>query len=381
MSNEWRAVLRLGRRTPGRGFPASRLRLFAPASRLGRAIRRRRRCVRTGLLYDPRFLEHRTGPDHPEQPVRLLAIMQAIQAAGLSDRLTMLRARRAGLGAVCAVHDEQYVDRLREVCETGGRFIDEPDSAVCPASYNVALLAAGGVLSACDAVMTGRVRNAFCAVRPPGHHCLPDRSMGFCLLNNVAIAARYLQRRHRLARVLILDWDVHHGNGTQQIFQTDGSVFVCSLHEHPGFLYPGTGYSFERGEGPGAGCILNLPMLPGATDATYRAAFLNSVLPAALAFEPQFVLVSAGFDAHRNDPLATLDLTDSGFAWMTRQAKALARRCCAGRLVSVLEGGYHLPALGACVVRHLRVLLEDDDPRQLAPRTARRVRRSRRSHT
>jgi acetoin utilization deacetylase AcuC-like enzyme len=322
--------------------------------------------MKTALVTDPRYLAHQPGPDHPEQPIRLRAILDAVQSGDLGKRLISLKPRPATLDEVTAVHTRQYVQRIHDVCKAGGTYVDVPDSAVCPASYEVALLAAGGVLAACDAVMTRQVHNAFCAVRPPGHHAEADRAMGFCLLNNVAIAARYLQRRHGLHRVFILDWDVHHGNGTQHLFERDGSVMYCSLHEHPGFLYPGTGYAWERGEGCGLGRILNLPMMPHAGDDEFRAAFLTRVLPTALAFGPQFVLVSAGFDAHGADPLATLDLTTEMFGWMTRQAKALARRCCQGRLVSVLEGGYDLDALKASVTAHLEALLEDDDPERLA---------------
>ncbi|MDD4891869.1 MAG: histone deacetylase, partial [Phycisphaerae bacterium] len=246
--------------------------------------------MKTGLLYDPRFLDHDTGPDHPERPDRLRTIIDGVNTSGLAGRLTMLKARPAALDDVLAIHSQQYIDRLRDACVSGERYIDTPDSAICPKSFEIALLAAGGVLAACDAVMAGEVDNAFCAIRPPGHHCERDRSMGFCLLNNSAIAARYVQSRHGLRRVLILDWDVHHGNGTQHAFESDGFVFYCSLHEHPGFLYPGTGYAFERGEGLGAGQILNLPMLPHADDATYHSAFLTRFMPAALAFEPEFIL-------------------------------------------------------------------------------------------
>ena len=316
--------------------------------------------MRTGWLTDPRYLDHDTGKGHPERPDRLRSIVQAVEGAGLIERLERLAARPATADEVAAVHEQQYVERLIAACNGGARYIDVPDSAICPASYEVALLAAGGVLAACDAVMAGQVRNAFCAIRPPGHHCHEDYSMGFCLLNNAAIAARYLRRRHGLGRVLILDWDVHHANGTQHVFEKDGSVFLCSFHEHPTYRYPGSGYVWEQGEGPGRGCILNIPMLPHATDEDYMNAYRSRFLPAAREFNPQFILVCAGFDAHADDPLATQDVTQDGFDWLALQARRLAHDCCGGRLVSLLEGGYNLEALSRCVVSHLEILLEED---------------------
>ena len=213
------------------------------------------------------------------------------------------------------------------------------------------------VLSTCEAQQAAeRIRNAFCAVRPPGHHALKDRAMGFCFFNNVAIAAKYIQNKHHLARVLIVDWDVHHGNGTQAIFYDDPSVFYFSTHQSP--FYPGTGGADEKGEGKGRGFTLNVPLPAGSGDADYAKAFEEKLKPAAAAFQPDFVLISAGFDAARGDLLGRMDLTPEGYAQLTRIVKAIAQQYCKGRLVSVLEGGYNLEALAASVEAHVRVLVE-----------------------
>jgi len=312
----------------------------------------------TGWCYDARFLLHDPGPDHPERPQRLRAITARLHDDGLLPHLTPLAFGPAERRWLETVHSPAYVDRVRRACEAGERYIDSPDSGICPASYEAALLAVGAALTACDAVMKGEIANAFCTVRPPGHHAERDMSMGFCLFNNIAIAARYLQQRWSVGRVLILDWDVHHGNGTQHAFVDDPSIFFCSIHEHPSFRYPGSGHEFETGYGPGAGFTLNIPMLPGASDEDYRRAFQQLFEPAARAFRPDFVLVSAGFDAHREDPLAAVELTDEGFVFLTQAIMSIARDCCHGRLVSILEGGYDLDALARCASRHVRVLLD-----------------------
>ena len=314
--------------------------------------------AKTGWCYDARCLLHKTGPEHPERPDRLRAITRALDYFGLLRRVTPLAFGSADRRSIEAVHSAAYVDRVRQACESGQTHIDTLDCPICPESFEAATLAVGAALVACDAVMSGEVDNAFCTVRPPGHHAERDLAMGFCLFNTIAIAARHLQRRWNLSRVLILDWDVHHGNGTQHIFETDPGVFYGSLHQHPSSLYPGTGYESEHGHGPGAGFTLNIPMAPGADDQDYREAFERTFLPAACAFRPEFVLISAGFDAHAADPLAAIELSDDGFDDMTRNLLDLARECCAGRLVSILEGGYDLDTLGRCAAKHVRLLLE-----------------------
>jgi len=312
----------------------------------------------TGWCYDARCLLHRTGPGHPERPERLRAITRALDDFGLLKRLTPLAFGPADRRWIETIHSPGYIDRVEAACRTGQTHLDTLDCPISSESFEAATLAVGAALAACDGVMKGEVDNACCTMRPPGHHAERDVAMGFCLFNTIAIAARFLQRQWHLGRVLILDWDVHHGNGTQHAFEDDPSVFYCSLHEHPSFRYPGTGHEQERGEHAGAGYTLNIPMHPGATDDDYRRAFEHLFLPAARSFKPEFVLVSAGFDAHEADPLAGVNLSDEGFDDMTRATLDLARECCGGRFVSVLEGGYDLDALGRCVARHVRLLLD-----------------------
>ncbi|MBI4717473.1 MAG: histone deacetylase [Planctomycetes bacterium] len=311
----------------------------------------------TGIVQDERFQRHSTGPGHPERPERLAAIAAKLAAEGLTDSCRRIEVAAVDLERVYRVHTPSYVERLNRACAAGESFIDVLDSAICPESFDIARLAAGGVLAAVDEVMAGRVTNAFCAVRPPGHHAERDMSMGFCLFNNIALAAQHLLEVHGLERVLILDWDVHHGNGTQHAFESDPRVLFISLHGHPGIVYPGTGYAEERGKGAGEGFTINIPILPPGWDDVWRRAFDETVLPAAERFAPQFVFVSAGFDAHRLDPLAPLELETESYGWMTRELTGVASRHGAGRLVSVLEGGYHLGALADCVALHVRQLL------------------------
>jgi acetoin utilization deacetylase AcuC-like enzyme len=316
---------------------------------------------KTGLIYHPDYLKHETGPGHFERPVRLETIIGHLQKSPLWAHLIPLEPREATVEAITRVHSREYVEHVREVCEQGFPFLDSPDTPVCPESFHAALLAAGGVLAAADAVMTARVDNAFCAVRPPGHHAERSQGMGFCVFNNVAIAARHLQAVHGLSRILIVDWDVHHGNATQHTFEDDPDIFYFSIHQWP--LYPGTGSRSERGSGPGEGATLNAPMGPGSGDEEYLRVFEMELLPAARRFEPEFVLISAGFDAHRDDPLSATKVTAEGYERMTRVIVRIAAECCSGRLVSMLEGGYHLPALVESVERHLSVLLDIPEKR------------------
>jgi len=320
----------------------------------------------TGFLYDERYLLHHTA-DLPEQPERLSRLVEYLQSTGLLGRMAPLHPYAAPLEVVRLVHEEAYLNRIQEAVRRGETFVDSEEVQICADSWDVALLAAGGAMAACDAVMTspakasgaGRgVDNAFVAARPPGHHACRGTAMGFCLLNNVAIAARYVQQRYGLQRVAIVDWDLHHGNGTQDIFDDDASVLFVSLHEHPSFLYPGTGYAWEKGRGAGEGLTINVPMPPEADDADFQTAFANHVLPALRRFAPQFLLISAGFDAHADDPLGHLRLTSVGYAWMTRQLKNIAETYCQNRLVSILEGGYNTQSLSWSVAAHLEVLLE-----------------------
>jgi acetoin utilization deacetylase AcuC-like enzyme len=331
---------------------------------------------RVGFCSSSRFVEHRTGPHHPERPDRIRAIHRAVRAAGLiaspdpfPDFDITLGLKPLGLPALrelkSAVADEQWLSlvhtpemirNIQHVCAAGGGVLDLGDTPVGPDSYEIAMLSLGGVLRACDAVMTGEVKRAMAAGRPPGHHAEPDRAMGFCLFSNIAIAARYLQNQHGVGRVAIVDFDVHHGNGTQAATEADPSIYFVSLHQHPRTCYPGSGYDWEIGVGPGRGFTMNIPFMPGSGDDDYLHALDERVIPALDDFKPEMLLVSAGFDAHAEDPLAGMELSEECFEQMTRRLLDVANRRCGGRLVSVLEGGYNLRALGRSVVRHLAAM-------------------------
>ena len=317
---------------------------------------------RTGLVYHPDYLKHDTGPSHPERPDRLKAIVDRLKGSttvpGLEWMSPSLDRSQEIEEWIKKTHKPSHLERIKDaVPQTGHHYIDS-DTPLSPFSYNAALLAVGGLLEACDAVMQGRVKNAFCAVRPPGHHAESRRAMGFCLFNNVAIAARYLQRQYGLERILIVDWDVHHGNGTQEIFYEDPTVFYFSTHQYP--HYPGTGTEDERGRGAGEGFTLNCPLPAGTGDRAYLEIFEKVLVPAAEGFQPDFVLVSSGFDAHRDDPLASMSLTEQGYAGMTRIIKKIADSYCDGRIVSCLEGGYNLEALANSAEAHLEALSGSD---------------------
>ena len=311
----------------------------------------------TGLLYDDVHLKHLSGNSgHPERPERLTAIWNGLQKAGLINDLYRLAPRRATDDELALVHERSYIQLVRrELANVRGyRELSTGDTLVSADSLDAALSASGGVLNGVDAVMTGRVKNAFCAVRPPGHHAGPTRGMGFCIFNNVAIAARYVQKTYGAQRVLIVDQDYHHGNGTQDIFYEDGSVFYFSTHHYG--AYPGTGAASETGRGKGAGKILNVPLPPGAGDEQILQAFQTKLIPAARAFKPDFMLISAGFDAMRHDDLGVFDVTPQGFAAIARVVVDLGNELCRGRVVSVLEGGYRLDGLADSVAAHVKVL-------------------------
>jgi|WetSurMetagenome_2_1015567.scaffolds.fasta_scaffold96242_1 acetoin utilization deacetylase AcuC-like enzyme len=310
--------------------------------------------MNVGLVYDDAYLRH-ASPGHPERPERLSAIRDALTKAGLWDRLVRISARPATDEVLGLVHTPAYIKMIRDTAGTEKEIRLDGDTYAVAGSWEAARLAAGGVCAAVDAVVKGEVRTAFCAVRPPGHHASREKATGFCLFNNVAIAARYAQATHKLARVLIVDWDVHHGNGTQDTFYRAADVMYVSIHQSP--LYPGTGAADETGEGPAAGHILNFPLAPGAGDEEFLKA-LKDGLAAAEKFKPDLVLISAGFDAHTDDPIGGLKRTEKGFAEGTRLVKALAAKTARGRIVSILEGGYNLDALGASVVAHIQALAE-----------------------
>jgi acetoin utilization deacetylase AcuC-like enzyme len=311
-----------------------------------------------GILLDERFKRHVTGHGHPERPERLDAIREGLEAAGLLQTCALIEPVSLSEVKIQRVHTRDYLVRLDAACRQGYPYIDVPDSAIGPESYEIARLAAGGVVKATRLVASGELKRAFCAVRPPGHHAERDRSMGFCLFNNIALAAYELKDEFNIDRILILDWDVHHCNGTQHTFEADPSVLVISLHGHPRYLYPGTGYEEEIGVDRGRGYTINIPFLPGADDEDYRRAFRERIIPAVQRFAPQFVLLSVGFDAHADDPLGNLALSDDIFAWMTQTVIELAEDHADGRIVSVLEGGYNLGVLKRCAAEHVRLLAQ-----------------------
>lgn len=310
----------------------------------------------TGCVLHPGYRDHLTGPSHPESPQRLAAIEKHLKKEGFLDRLLLISPRLAEEEWILTNHTPTYLRFLQEMTPREGKVSLDADTPISPSSYRVARLAVGGLLEAVDRVMEGVVRNAFCAIRPPGHHAEADRAMGFCLFNNVAIAARYLQKKYGVEKVLIVDWDVHHGNGTQNAFYEDPTVLYFSVHQFP--HYPGTGRKGERGQGAGEGYTLNCPLPIGCGDEEYQKVFEEIGEPVVLSFRPDFILVSAGFDAHRDDPLAGMNLTEEGFGELTRIVKRWADTLCGGRVISALEGGYHLPALARSVEEHLLVLNE-----------------------
>ncbi len=305
----------------------------------------------TGLIYHDQFLKHKTGSGHPERPERLSSLMKYLCKTDIFADLVNIDVQRGEVAWIEQIHPAAYIENIQAMCKPGLHYLDT-DTVVSEDSYSAALLAVGGAVAACNAVMKGEIDNAFCAVRPPGHHAEPDRAMGFCLFNNVAVAAKYLQNHYPIEKVCIIDWDVHHGNGTQDAFYEDPTVFYISMHQDP--LYPGTGRLDEKGRGAGEGTTLNLASPPGCGDNEYIDIFENKILPAARNFNPDFVLISAGFDAHRDDPLANMEVTETGFGRMTEFVKLLAEKCCNGRFVSLLEGGYNLEALARSVEIHLK---------------------------
>jgi len=304
-----------------------------------------------GLFTDDLFLEHDTGR-HPENAGRLLAIRERLEKT-VASRFVKLNRRNAVPADIELVHAGRYVQDLDSFCQSNGGYLDG-DTPVSAKSYEAAMLAAGSGLEAADRIAAGDISRALLLVRPPGHHSLRDRAMGFCLFNNVAICARYLQGLG-FKKPAIVDWDVHHGNGTQDTFYKDASVFFVSLHQFP--FYPGTGAASERGSGEGAGATLNVPLSAGAGDERYRRAFKEQVVPALESFAPDVILISAGFDAHKDDPLAGMNLTAASYEWMTQTLGAFADIHCQGRMISFLEGGYNLNALADSVEAHAAALL------------------------
>jgi acetoin utilization deacetylase AcuC-like enzyme len=305
----------------------------------------------TLLFSHPSALVHQTPAGHPERPDRIRAIEKALAAAEFA-RLGRKEAPEADVAAITHVHPAEYVEAMRAAIPKQGLARIDADTALSAGSWEPILRAAGGAVAAVDAVVAGKTKNAFVAMRPPGHHAETATPMGFCFFNNAAIAARHAQAAHGLGRVAIVDFDVHHGNGSQEIFWSDASVMYCSTHEMP--LYPGTGARSERGAHD---TVVNAPLSAGNGGPEFRAAVESIILPRLEAFAPELIVISAGFDAHVRDPLANLNLTEPDYAWVTEKLIALAKRHAEGRLVSVLEGGYDLQALAGSVAAHVGALM------------------------
>lgn len=334
----------------------------------------------TALISHPDFLLHDTGPFHPERPDRITSVLahlgvsgdvpagtrqagaqqadvqqaDAQQAGAQQSRLLCLTPAPADDAWIKAVHDAAYVDAVADWCGKGYRNLPTGDTTLSSASETVARMAAGAAMRAVDAVLSGEADRVFCVARPPGHHAESDRGMGFCIYNNAAVAARYAQSRFGVERVAVLDWDVHHGNGTQEIFEEDPSVYYFSVHQSP--LYPFTGAEREKGTGEGTGYTMNVPVSAGSGDEVFIDVLRGMILPAMKAYQPDLFILSAGFDAHVEDPLSGTLVTDAGFRAMSRLALDFAEDACGGRLVSVLEGGYDLEALGRCVADHVGMM-------------------------
>ena len=309
----------------------------------------------TGFLFDRRYLDHDTGSRHPESSKRLTATMEYLEQQPWFSDLVQLQPKTVERDWLEQVHQSAYIDRAWAECSSGARRLDDPDVTICESSFDVAALATGGALTIADSVMRGDIANGFALVRPPGHHAEKSHAMGFCMFNSIAILARYLQHQHGIEKVLILDWDVHHGNGTQHTFEADPSVLFVSLHQYP--YYPGSGAVSETGTGAGVNATLNCPMSAGSSDDAYERAFAERIIPAVDAFQPQVILLSAGFDAHFADPLAQIMLSTEFYGWMTLRMLEAADRYADGRLIALLEGGYSLEYLPLCVGAHLQTLM------------------------
>ena len=312
--------------------------------------------LKTGLLYDERYLDHDTGARFAENSRRLTETMSHLEEQEWFTDLKQFTPRFAEREWLESVHGPGYIDHAREVCESGASRLDDPDVSICKKSFEVATLAAGGALEVIDRVMKGEIVNGFALLRPPGHHAESTQAMGFCIFNNVAVGARYLQRHHGVDKVLILDWDVHHGNGTQHLFEDDASVLFASLHQYP--FYPGTGAYSETGIGAGRNATVNCPMPAGSADSDYERAFIERILPSIARFKPDAILLSAGFDAHQSDPLGQIELSTEFYGWMSERIMEVADQYAGGRIISLLEGGYNLQYLPLCVARHLEVLMK-----------------------
>jgi acetoin utilization deacetylase AcuC-like enzyme len=312
---------------------------------------------RTALYYDPIYLEHDTGQGHPERAQRLSAIMAALSEHGIYEALDLRSPREATVDEIELVHPRGYIEGVERLSRSGGGYLDM-DTAVSDRTFDAALKAAGANLDAVDGLMRGDLDNAFCLVRPPGHHALPAKGMGFCIFDNLAIACRYAMREYGLERILVLDWDAHHGNGIQDTFYDDNRVLYVSLHQYP--HYPGSGSSEETGRDEGAGFTVNFPMPASSGEEVYLTAFERVILPIAHAYKPQMVMIASGLDAHYADPLCMLRLTALTYARMALRLQELAAELCEGRLMASLEGGYGLEGISASMVNIMAAFLDSD---------------------
>ncbi len=311
--------------------------------------------LKTGITIDPRYTQHLTGTGHPERPERYNAVIQGIQKTVSQAKIKYISPSPAGEEDILLCHTQDYLQSVKNDIAEGYPCLRTGDTNISDKSFEVSLLAAGAVITAINAVMNGETRNAFCPVRPPGHHASSNRGMGFCIFNNAAIGARYAQQKHNIERVLIVDWDVHHGNGTQDIFYEDPSVFYFSTHQWP--CYPGTGMAHETGAKKGKGFTMNCPCIPGSGKTEIiQQSMLDKLVPAMKSYKPELVIISAGFDSRIGDTIGALALYDDDFAQMTRICMAIAAEFADSRLVSVLEGGYALPGLTSAAGIHISTL-------------------------
>jgi acetoin utilization deacetylase AcuC-like enzyme len=313
--------------------------------------------MKTGIVYDPIYLKHDTG-QHPENYHRLEAIMAMLENTGLIIEITQVEARPASIYEIALVHEKQHINRVQEIALRGGGWLD-PDTAMSSESYDAALVAAGGAIAAAEAVMNGEVNNVFALPRPPGHHAMPTHAMGFCLFNNIAVATKMVLLKYQLERIAIIDFDVHHGNGTQEAFYDSPNVLYISTHEYP--FYPGTGSEQETGKGEGKGYTINVPLPAYSGDSVHLPVYQEIVVPAVRRFKPQLILSSAGYDGHWSDPLAMMKLSITGYARIVRIIKELTDELCEGRLVLTLEGGYNLNVLTSSVKATFDILMGKTD--------------------